>query len=56
MIAGVLAPLALGFGKTGKGTSVLGRDYSLLGKTEIQSKLQSEFPMEGSLKLIEDEK
>jgi len=56
LIAGLFAPLALGFGKTGKGTSVLGKDYSLLGKAEIQSKLQNEFPMEGRLRLIEGER
>ncbi|HWS49189.1 MAG TPA: VanW family protein [Candidatus Methanoperedens sp.] len=56
LIAGILAPLAFGFGKTGKETTVLGRDYSLLSKTEIETKLQGEFPMEGRLKLIEGDR
>jgi vancomycin resistance protein YoaR len=54
--AGVIAPLAFGFGKTGKGTTVLGKDYSLLGKKEIETKLIQEFPMEGSIKLVEGER
>ncbi|MBP6989480.1 hypothetical protein KBB48_01760, partial [Candidatus Shapirobacteria bacterium] len=55
-VAGILAPLAFGFGKTGKGTTVLGRDYSLLNKKEIGEKLTRDFPMEGELKLIEGER
>ncbi|HBP50719.1 MAG: VanW family protein [Candidatus Shapirobacteria bacterium GW2011_GWE1_38_10] len=53
---GVIAPLAFGFGKTGKGTTVLGRDYSLLGKKEIEKKLIEEFPMKGNLKFTEGER
>lgn len=56
LVIGMLAPLVFGFGKTGKGTTVLGKDYSLLRKKEIQSKLLTEFPMEGRLKLIEGER
>lgn len=54
--AGMLAPLAFGFGKTGKGTTVLGKDYSLLSKTEIEKKLLTEFSMEGRIKLVDGER
>jgi len=53
---GLLAPLVFGFGKTGKGTTVLGKDYSLLGKKEIETKLLTEFPMDGNLKLKDSER
>ena len=56
LLAGIIAPLAFGFGKTGKGTTVLGKDYSLLSKKEIETKLVKEFPMEGNLKLTEGER
>jgi len=54
--AGIISPLAFGFGKTGKGTTVLGKDYSLLGKKEIETKLLLEFPMDKELKLIEGDR
>ena len=56
LLAGALSPLIISFGKTGKGTKVLGKDYSLLGKKEIETKLINEFPMEGRLKLVEGER
>ncbi len=56
LVVGLLAPLIFGFGKTGKGTSVLGKDYSLLSKKQIENKLLTEFPMEGRLKLIDGER
>ncbi|MFA5025146.1 MAG: VanW family protein [Candidatus Shapirobacteria bacterium] len=56
LIVGLLAPLVFGFGKTGKGTTVLGKDYSLLGKKEIETKLLTEFPMDGNLKLKDSER
>lgn len=56
LVAGTLAPLILAFGKTGKGTTLLGRDYSLIGKEEIENKLKEEFPMSGELKLSEGER
>ena len=55
-VAGILAPLAFGFGKTGKGTTVLGRDYSLLNKKEIGEKLSRDFPMEGKIEFVEGER
>lgn len=55
-MAGIVAPLGFGFGKTGKGTTVLGKDYSLLGKREIEDKLIKEFPMEGELKVTEGDR
>lgn len=56
IIASILAPLGFGFGKTGKETTVLGKNYSLLGKKEIVNRLESEFPMEGNLIFKEDER
>ncbi|MFA6007258.1 MAG: VanW family protein [Candidatus Shapirobacteria bacterium] len=53
---GILTPLAFGFGKTGKETKVLGKDYSLLNKKQIESKLLSEFPMEGNIKLSDNDR
>lgn len=44
-------PLIFGFGKTGKNTLVLNRDYSLLTKKEIVSRLQSDFPLPETLTL-----
>lgn len=38
-------PLAFGFGKTGKNTTILGHDYSLLSKKEIITKLSTDFPI-----------
>ena len=45
----ICLPLAFGFGKTGKNISVLGKDYSLLSKKEIISRLQADFPLPESL-------
>lgn len=55
-LASFLAPLGFGFGKTGKETTVLGKNYSLLGKKEIINKLELEFPMVGNLVFIEGER
>lgn len=52
----LLAPLAFGFGKSGKETKILNKDYSLLNKKEIVSKLEQDFPMEGKVKLIDGER
>lgn len=38
-------PLVFGFGKTGKNTQILGKDYSLLSKSEIITRLKSDFPL-----------
>lgn len=56
ILASFLAPLGFGFGKTGKETTVLGKNYSLLGKKEIINKLNSDFPMEGNLNFREGER
>lgn len=40
-------PLILGFGKSGAGTMVLERDYSLLSKKEIMNKLKNDFLYNG---------
>lgn len=41
----VSLPLAFGFGKTGKNTTILGQDFSLLNKEQIISKLDTTFPL-----------
>jgi vancomycin resistance protein YoaR len=58
IIGGVLGtamflPLALAFGKSGRETKVLGKDYSMLSKKEIQEKLDKDFPLTGTVKLNE---
>jgi len=54
--ASILAPLGFGFGKTGRETTVLGRNYSLLNKKEIMNKLESDFPMKGELKFKNEDR
>ncbi|MFZ2152620.1 MAG: VanW family protein [Microgenomates group bacterium] len=44
-------PLIFGFGKTGKNTLVLGKDYSLLSKSQIISRLSVDFPLPPSLNI-----
>ncbi len=56
VLASFLAPLGFGFGKTGKETTVLGKNYSLLSKKEIINQLETEFPMEGNLNFREGER
>lgn len=46
-----LFPLVAGFGKTGRNTSVLGQDYSLLSKSQIISNLSQDFPLPESIPL-----
>lgn len=41
----IFLPLAFGFGKTGKNIRVLDKDYSLLNKKTIVSRLQTDFPL-----------
>lgn len=38
-------PLVFGFGKTGKNTEILSKDYSLLSKSEIIERLKRDFPL-----------
>jgi len=45
-----LSPLVKNFGKTGRNTKILDRDYSRLGKTEIITKIDQDFPLPQSLK------
>ncbi|MFA6602654.1 MAG: VanW family protein [Candidatus Shapirobacteria bacterium] len=46
-----LIPLMLAFGKTGRNTTVLGKDYSLLKKSQIISRLPQDFPSQAQLNL-----
>jgi vancomycin resistance protein YoaR len=48
------SPLIIGFGKTGKNTRVLGKDYSLLNKQQIITRLSTDFQLPSSLKLQYD--
>lgn len=56
IIVGGTAPLIIGFGKTGRGTTVLGKDYSLLKKKEIETKLLQEFPLSRTIKLSDNQR
>lgn len=56
VLASFLAPLGFGFGKTGKETTVLGKNYSLLSKKEIINKLESDFPMVGKINFKNEER
>lgn len=49
--AGITLPVAFGFGKTGKNTTILGRDFSLLNKSQIKSKLSTDFPLPDTITL-----
>lgn len=49
-------PLAFGFGKTGKNTTILGKDYSLINKKEIISRLQTDFPLTSPLTVKYDQR
>jgi vancomycin resistance protein YoaR len=44
-----ILPIVLGFGKSGKETFVLDKNYSTLGKNEIVNKLKSDFDFEKKL-------
>jgi vancomycin resistance protein YoaR len=48
----VSLPFFLAFNKTGDNTTLLGRNYSLLSKTEIVNKINHDFPSSGSLPLF----
>lgn len=47
-------PLAFAFGKTGKSTQILSKDYSLLSKQQIITRLNSDFPLPDNLVLRAD--
>lgn len=51
-----LTPLAFGFGKTGRETNILGKDYSLLNKKEMEERINKDFQLTGSLKLIDNQR
>ena len=50
----VALPLAFAFGKTGKNTHILNKDYSLLNKTEIITHLNQDFTLPKSIILKSD--
>jgi len=52
----IALPLIAAFGKSGRDTKVLGRNYSVLSKKEIEAKLELDFPMAGTIKLGEAER
>lgn len=51
-----LFPLIVAFGKSGKGATVLGKDYRLLTKKQIEEKLAEDFVLEGNLYLVKNER
>jgi len=51
LLISISLPLLFGFGKTGKNTTVLGHDYSLLSKKEIIAKLSTDFPISQNIEL-----
>lgn len=50
----ILIPLVIAFGKTGQRTRVLNKDYSILNKKQIETKLVQDFPLPQSLSLNYD--
>ena len=51
-----ISPLIVAFGMSGKGVTVLGNDYGLLSKKQIEEKLTKDFILEGNLYLIQNER
>ena len=47
----LISPLIIGFGKTGKNTFVLNKDYSLLSKANITSRVATDFKLPDSFAL-----
>lgn len=47
----ILVPLIVAFGKTGQRTQVLSKDYSILNKKQIETKLKTDFPLPPNLTL-----
>lgn len=50
----IIISLVIAFGKTGQRTQVLGKDYSILNKEQIETKLKQDFPLPPSLVLNYD--
>lgn len=50
----IISPLIFAFGKTGRQTQVLNKDYSLLTKSQIISRLNQDFPLPSTLVLKHD--
>jgi len=48
----LLSPLIFAFGKSGRDTKILGKDYSTLGKKEIIEKLNKDFNFDKNIKLV----
>lgn len=51
IILTLLLPVILGFGKSGRGATVAGQDYSTLNKKQIIEKLNNDFDFNQSIKL-----
>jgi len=51
-----LSPLILAFGKSGRETKILDKNYSMLSKKEIIEKLNKDFYFNKNIKLVSDEK
>lgn len=51
IISAISLPLIFAFGKTGSNTQILNKDYSLLSKKEITSRLDVDFPLPENITL-----
>lgn len=47
----IVTPLLVAFGKTGRNTTLLGKDYSLLTKSQIESRLPLDFSSQAEINL-----
>jgi len=47
-----VSPLVFAFGKSGKETFILGKNYSTLGKVEITQKINSDFDFDKNIRLL----
>ena len=56
ILISLILPLCLWFGKTGQDTKILGKNYSLLNKTEILNKLDVDFPQPQSITFIYEDR
>ncbi|MFA7301496.1 MAG: VanW family protein [Candidatus Shapirobacteria bacterium] len=51
-----VSPLIFAFGKSGRETTILGKNYSTLNKKEIVEKLNKDFNFDNSIKLVSDDR
>jgi vancomycin resistance protein YoaR len=56
ILISLILPLCLWFGKTGQDTKILGKNYSLLNKSEILQKLDLDFPRPQNITLVYEDR